>query len=568
MCGLVGLVSSSPRDAEELLRLVHAMQDQHRHRGPDGHGAWSDGRTALGHVRLAIHGDRVLGAQPLVDDTGARLIFNGEIYEPHRVLASLGLSYGSGESDGVALNAVLARRGPTGLAGISGMFAAARHDPADGSVTLVRDTWGQKPLYLRRWRDGWAFASTISALTVLGRLRLRQEAPLEYLMFRSVGGLHTAFDGIEQLAPGSWCRLFPDGRSDRGRYAHPPTGLSDRVAGKMVRHEIDAAIATRVSDTFANAVLLSGGADSSIVAASLHRQRPDASQTTFSIGYDAAGVEDETAHAQRLAEHLGLAHHRLSLAVDEVPDLLLDVARLTEDPIQDPVTLPTLKLARSISAVTKVALSGDGSDEFWGGYARFDDVPNSLADYLARSAVFTAADLGLPAAPLSYLDDIPVPDPTLPALDRVLRLEADNRLRNYHLARIDKLGMAQGLEIRSPFLDVRVSNLAQSLSAEVKRPGGRPKGLLLDAYAGDLPTWLVRRKKQPFSIPLIAWLSDGLRDYAHDRLMSSQTFTSAYLDPALHWKQFRSEPTGANAMRVWSLLQLEAWHDVWNRTLA
>jgi hypothetical protein len=152
----------------------------------------------------------------------------------------------------------------------------------------------------------------------------------------------------------------------------------------------------------------------------------------------------------------------------QVPQLFEEVALLTEDPIEDPVTLPTLLLARRVAQFTKVALSGDGSDEFWGGYARFDNPPASLDEYLPRSMVFGPEELGLKAPPASYLDDVILPAANLPPLDRILRLEAANRLRNYHLARVDKLGMAAALEIRSPFIDARVTRLAQSIRAEIK----------------------------------------------------------------------------------------------------
>jgi asparagine synthase (glutamine-hydrolysing) len=383
-----------------------------------------------------------------------------------------------------------------------------------------------------RWRKGWAFSSTIGALCVaVGALRIRANAPLEYLIYKSVGGLHSSFEGIEQIAPGSWVQIMPDGSLRKGRYTTPPEDCSVAATTKDVRRELDAAVVARATSHFETAVLLSGGADSSIVAASLVRQRPNPKMRAFSIGYDVSGSEDESEHARRMAESLGMPHEVVRLHAIQVPQLFEEVALLTEDPIEDPVTLPTLLLARRVAHFTKVALSGDGSDEFWGGYARFDNPPTSLDEYLLRSIVFRPEELGLSAPPTSYLDDVILPAENLSPLDRILRLDAANRLRNYHLARVDKLGMAASLEIRSPFIDARVTRLAQSIPAEIKRPGGRPKGLLLDAFAADLPDWLLNRKKQPFTVPITTWLAGELRSYARDTLLASDVWVRNFVNP-------------------------------------
>jgi len=150
----------------------------------------------------------------------------------------------------------------------------------------------------------------------------------------------------------------------------------------------------------------------------------------------------------------------------------------------------------------------------------------------------------------------------------VLRLEAANRMRNYHLMRLDKLGMAAALEIRSPFLDARVTGLANRLPGERKRAGGRPKGMLIDAYADALPGWLVQRRKQPFTMPVATWLAGALRDYARHTLGDPNAWVRAFVAPGRYLDAFDAQPTPALASRLWSLLQLEAWHSVWKEQLA
>jgi asparagine synthetase B (glutamine-hydrolysing) len=181
--------------------------------------------------------------------------------------------------------------------------------------------------------------------------------------------------------------------------------------------------------------------------------------------------------------------------------------------------------------------------------------------------VFEPEELGLEAPPASYLDDVILPAANLAPLDRILRLEAANRLRNYHLARVDKLGMAAALEIRSPFIDAHVTRLAQSIPAEIKRPDGRPKGLLLDAFAADLPDWLLNHQKQPFTVPITAWLAGGLRSHSRDTLMASDAWVRNLVNPKPYLEKFDQHAELGTATRLWSLLQLEAWSRVWRKHL-
>ena len=216
----------------------------------------------------------------------------------------------------------------------------------------------------------------------------------------------------------------------------------------------------------------------------------------LTVGYDVGGWQDEHGLAVRLADELGLERRSLIMNGADVPDLMRDTAIALEDPIHDPVTVPTLALSRAAAETSKVVLTGDGSDEFWGGYSRFDKVPESLPAYLERTMVFLPEELGLSEIPQTYLWDIAIPpEGSMSPLDRAMRLEVSNRMRNYHLGRVDKLSMDAGLEARSPFLDLTVTSLAESLPAHLKRPGERPKGLLIDAFSNDLPRWLVERRQ-------------------------------------------------------------------------
>jgi asparagine synthase (glutamine-hydrolysing) len=336
---------------------------------------------------------------------------------------------------------LLARRGPSLLSALNGPFALARYEPTTHRLLLARDRVGKKPLYLAQTPTGWAFASTLAALHVAtGSLRIRPDAIHEHLVFRSVGGQHSAFAGVEQVPPGTWLELDANGILRGGRYWRSPPPDDETVSPDWVREVIDDAVAARADGSCELGVFLSGGLDSAVVAASLRRQRPDQPLRLVSVGYDVAGTEDERPFALRLGAAMGARHDQVIVHGErDVPELMVDAARLLEDPVQDPVTLPTLALARVAATFTRVILTGDGSDELWGGYQRFSAPPVELTDYWPRTAIFRPEELGLAAWPLTYLDGVDLPAMLTDPLDRILRLEFANRLRNYHLSRIDKL---------------------------------------------------------------------------------------------------------------------------------
>jgi len=558
MSGLAGVVFFHERPRPVIEAVLRRMNLAQAFRGPHGEGLWTDGRVGLGHRRLAMAGDENHGREPLADAQGCQLVFNGELWRPAEVMDRLGHSFEPGESDARVMHVLLRDRGPEGLSHVEGPFAAVRYDPSAGKLLLVRDAWGQKPLYYYRTPQAFYFASTVTAMkAAVPGLGVRQEALMD-LVYRSVGGNHSAFQGLEQLGPGCWLELDVAGRQMGGRWFHPPHPQRADIAPEEVRETIDYAVKSRLDASSELGVFLSGGLDSSVVADSAVRQAEGGQLRFYSIGYDVPGQHDERPLARQMVQRYPFQHEEITLSSGQLPQLLEEVARFTEDPIQDPVTLSTLVLGRAASQRSRCVLTGDGSDEFWGGYERFDNPPAELDDYLPRTQIFTPEELGLRQAPASYLDDIELPPMSWKPLDRILLTEARNRMRNYHLARIDKLGMASGLEVRSPFLDRRVTTLALSIPAARKRPGDVPKGLLLEAFREFLPQWLLERKKQPFSLPIHSWLTGPLRDYARATL--GPHCRTAALVPAAPYLAALDTPQGeSRAARVWSLLTLEAW---------
>jgi len=267
MCGIAGVVFDAPRDEAEILRMVRAMCEAERHRGPDGQELWTNGRVGLGMVRLAVVGSADRGRQPIKDEQGCQLVFNGELYEPARVMSSLGGYFDKEDCDGTALLRLLRARGVTGLRDVGAMFSLALYDPRADEVLLARDAWGEKPLYMTHIAGGLAFASTIAALhTVSGPLSIRAGAMQECLIFKSVGGNQSAFEDVSQLPAGSWMRVARDGTLESGRWLEVRDPGAPAERSEEIRERLVQAITSRCGDRYRNAVFLSGGLDSSIVA--------------------------------------------------------------------------------------------------------------------------------------------------------------------------------------------------------------------------------------------------------------------------------------------------------------
>ncbi|MAD19061.1 MAG: hypothetical protein CMJ52_02425 [Planctomycetaceae bacterium] len=564
MCGIAGIFhpgrSRPPGRMETVARAMLRAMD---YRGPDHLGCWADDRFAAGTVRLSITGGGRRANQPLVDEQGGVFVFNGELYDPAEVARRMGSEYDPEDSDGTVLARLVRDRGPGGLRGISAMFALARHDPRDGSLLLARDAYGQKPLYHRTLGDGTlVFGSTIAAVHAAGGpLRVREAAIDECLLFKSVGGCATGFEEVEQLPPGGWLRIDRDGVATRGIWNEfPDPGSAPDPSPEEIREAILEAIRKRLNPRFRPTVFLSGGLDSSMVTAGVCRSPlGELEPLALSIGYDVGTSEDETDHARRLTRELGIPHEVVMLRAAEVPDLMERVSGFLEDPVADPITIPFFHIAGVAAAETKVVLTGDGADEFWGGYDRFADPPDSVDEYLPRSMVFKPEEIGRESYPPSYLAGVPLEDRLRP-LDRIMRMEVRNRLRNYHLARIDKLSMAHGLEARCPFLDATVSRMAMQIPGSLKRDGSRVKIPLLEASENLLPRWLLDRRKQPFTGPVLGWLRSSLRPRLLDLAHGADPRLSARVAiPTLIDSLDRPEAAGGIANRLWTLLVLETW---------
>jgi asparagine synthase (glutamine-hydrolysing) len=566
VCGIAGFIGDfgGPDRPAALTRMTATLV----HRGPDGAGAWLDDHAALGHRRLAIIDLTEGGAQPMIGASGAVITFNGEIYNYQELRADLeavGERFHS-DSDTEVLLRLFEREGERCLDRLVGMFAFAIWDQRRGKLFIARDRMGKKPFAYLHDGHRFAFASEIKALLTLPEVVSRAEIdPLALSDFLSLGYIltpKTAFKNIRRL-PAAHCGWFdPHTRtlttSEYWRLDH--FVLADRIAHdgrarEAFRAALDDAVRLRLRSDVPVGIFLSGGMDSSTVAA-LAREHTHGEVKAFCVGFAEASY-DESPHAQRVADHLGIP---LTVLTNPIPDaeLVATLMAFTDEPFADTSILPTYLLNVSARRHVTVALTGDGADEILAGYPTYranqyhrlaQKLPRPALQSLSRVAhhvlkpryrkvgwdfkirkFLSGHDLSPQRAHYSWREIFPDHDkrrlmsPDLlracgdydpfdsfaAAFDRVkgasfldqsLYVDVKTWLQDDILVKADRMSMAASLEVRSPFMDHRVVELAAQLAPSAKMDARRQKVILKEIMAPHLPPAIIGRGKAGFGAP-------------------------------------------------------------------
>lgn len=607
MCGFVGVrrLDGAPVGPA----LLTGLADRLAHRGPDGHGVWVGDGVGLAHRRLAII-DLAGSPQPLHSADGlAHVAFNGEILNYRELRATLDYPY-STDGDTEVLLALHRLRGPLAVEELRGQFAYALHDDTDGTTWLVRDRLGIIPLFVLHTDRFVAFASEAKALLPLvpGGPRVDEASLDAYLRGRAVPGPHTLFAGITKLLPGHVMSIDADGAVATRRYWSPPSASEVRLLEEHVAvEEVSAALTNSIDANLVSDVpvgtYLSGGLDSSLITALVAR-RHGPGVPTFSAGFG-DGRFDELPHARVVSEHLETDHVEVQIRPDDFAGAWEKLTWHRDAPLSEPADLAVHKLALAAGERVKVVLSGEGSDELFGGYpkhrfaratagARY--VPLGLrrmaavgmgllpsqptldrmsiaaralaarseADRLAAwFSPFTEAERAGLLAPTPASRTLP--GPTFAdgdALRRMLLADLDGWLPDNLLERGDRMTMAASVELRPPFLDHDLVELAFRLPTSVKVRRGSGKWVVKEVARPLLPAGIVDRPKSGFKVPLDVWFRDGLRDLAWDRLLAPSSFVTSVFDRAAVRAVLEQHDSGRRdeAIRIWTLLGLELWH--------
>lgn len=611
MCGIVGVVRFDGRPVEEA--LVRNMASLLAHRGPDGEGFWTDGSVGFGHRRLSII-DVVGSPQPMATPDGRwHLTFNGEILNYRALRKELTYSFRT-EGDTETLLAAHATRGTTAVDSLEGQFAYAIHDAQEQAVWLVRDRLGILPLYYHLDDRLLVFASEVKALApaLATRMEVDELSLGDYLAYRSVPAPHTLFKGVRKLPQGHYLRVGPDGATRSTRYwSVPPSGsrpISDEAAVSLVadalQRSVDAAL---VADVPVGAYL-SGGVDSSLIVALVSRARAGEGVETFSAGFGDARA-DELPYARQVSRHLGTTHHEVAVGPQDFQDLWRRLTWHRDAPISEPADIAVFRLAQLARQRVKVVLSGEGSDELFGGYPKHryarwaglaDVLPpavrqpllSSVQRLLPRSATRPRVLVRAMAAPTSAdrLESWFAPFTAKERLEllghgdrhgqeavtradgdvlrRMLFVDCHGWLAENLLERGDRMSMAASLELRPPFLDHRLVELAFSLPSRVKVRNGQTKWVVKEVARRYLPAEIVDRRKVGFRVPLDVWFREGLQDMAWDMLLGADSFVAQVTDRSALRALLESHRSGRRneEIRIWSLLCLEVWHQVFFRS--
>jgi asparagine synthase (glutamine-hydrolysing) len=545
MCGIAVRFNSSGVATRLDLRLIH-------HRGPDSQGEWRspDGRSWLGNTRLAIVDLSPSGAQPMTDpDTGNVIVTNGEIYNHLHVREKLGGNVAwRGTSDTETLLVGYARWGRGVVDRLKGMFAFAIFDAGRNELFLARDRLGQKPLYYVIEPGGMRAASEVKVL-LTGSEKITSAAISSYLQWGASPESSLLHGEVQVLPAGHAMTIASDGQMKTWRYW--PAQKAFRTSTDNVLSRLRALIETSVQEHLLADVpvasFLSGGIDSSIVTA-LAAQKLQHKLQTYSVGFDLAEF-DESAIAREIADRYRTDHHQIRLSEDEVIESVTEAVAKLDLPSVD--ALNTYIVARAVAAHgVKVALSGLGGDELFGGYPSFRDVPRlqllsalpsflrwivafptGLADRLAdlprsgnpgelaqwRRRFFTDEDLrqaGLPIAREQYDQPLALPDD----FAQISWAELTGYMRRMLLRDADQMSMAVSLEMRVPFLDHALVEYVLGLPVVVKKRYRGSKGLLVEACRDLLPASVYDRPKAGFVLPMKQWMRGPLASFVEEGL--------------------------------------------------
>ena len=637
MCGITGYWTRRG-DPAAWLRDLGASVEALRNRGPDDHGVWvrPGGRVALGHTRLSILDLSPLGHQPMRSAEGElTMVFNGEVYNFATIrgeLEALGHRFRStGDSE-----VVLAAIREWGIAAVDkfiGMFAIAIWNERERRLMLLRDRMGVKPLYFAWNGNNFWFGSELKALRAFEAWEpeLDRDALGEYLQYGYVSAPRSIYKNVSKLQPGHWLELGEVGEPVARRYWSPherlePLEASDEELERQLEFLMVDAFRYRMVSDVPVGVFLSGGIDSSTVAAILQRHG-GGEVRTFTIGFDDPRF-NEAPHAKAVADYLGTRHVEQIVTARDMDAVLPQWSELFDEPFGDSSGVPTFLVSKLARQHVKVALSADGGDELFNGYNHYGIVAEreramARLPHAARAAfasslgvlgsgrLRTAANLmpmpmGLKHATrrnvVERLEKLRV---MLPALDRTLVYDlamsswtpwevghllgaatvpretvapqfasfaeqmAHRDIRHFLpddiLVKVDRTTMATGLEGREPLLDHRLAEFALRLPMRLRRGPLGPKHLLRRVLYKLVPREILERPKQGFGIPLAGWLRGELAPLVHEYLAPQRIRDAGILDPDMVARtvtNFRDGGTGNDRLDMQKLWYLIAF-ELW-----
>ena len=592
MCGIAGFLNFLPSRSPQAIRdLVLAMNQAQAHRGPDADGYWADAenRCHLGHRRLSIIDLSTAANQPMLDETGRyAMAFNGEIYnfkDLRRDLEARGIQFRTHSDTEVLLRLFIAE-GPAAFKRCDGMFAVAIYDTHTKTLTLARDRCGEKPLYVATTAGFFAFASELRALTALPDFtyEISETGLALYMALRYVPPPRTIFEGIGKLEPGCFLQIGPDGVQRRERYFHFQIDDARAAApqdidayAEQVEAALQSSLEARLNSDVPLGAFLSSGVDSSLVCAILAKKMQRRLHT-YTVGFaDDAQSEDTAARA--IARHLGTQHEDFVFGAADFDAICGKIGTLLDEPNGDRSCVPTYLLSQFARQHVKVAISGDGGDELFAGYGRYIAFMAQTAQTKWPSAAaipqyyFSAA---LPVFPWQAIQDVApggmgevqgftgsfgnlFTAPGRNMLNALRLLDFETYMPGAVLAKVDRMSMQHGLEVRTPYLSPALMALSSTAPLPALFDGKAQKAVLRRLMAKYVPQEFAYAPKKGFGMPASVFLQNADRVRAEINSAIGALAQSSFFAARKGSIEKLAVWAGHNTNSIWATIVLGKW---------
>lgn len=627
MCGISGFIDFRKNTSSDV---VVKMKDALSHRGPDDSDIFfkqNDLATiGLGHNRLSIIDLSPLGHQPMkVDDL--TIVFNGEIYnyeETRNKLIADGVSFKSHSDTEVILRA-FQKWGIRCIDNFRGMFAFVIYDEANQKIWMVRDRVGVKPLYFYHHDGLILFASELKSFHQHPRFKKNIDlgSLALFLTYSYLPGPHSIFENVKKLEPAHYLEISLRDQTVKNNeywsvidcYNQPTLDISEEEALRETEKVLTESFNYRMVADVPVGVFLSGGFDSSAVASLLQKDRKERLKT-FTIGFDVTGF-DEAPEARKVAKHLGTDHTEYYCKPEDALAIIPRLPEIYDEPFADNSSVPSVLVSQLARKSVTVALSGDGGDEIFAGYGKFNqslkfsggwsggkkvlsgamglvnpehvpyfrskynfatryekmrlifgsnnasEVMKIIAQYIPHTEVRKLLRGSYPDLKTSF--DINGELKNNDALARLLAVDYITFLVDNNLTKMDRATMSVALEGREPFLDQKVIELVAHIPSELKIKDGVNKYLLKQIVYKYLPKEMMDRPKKPFIAPLSVWFMKQLKDFFFQYLDGDRLKKEGYFNPEPIVKmrdQFLAG-TPISHQKLWNLLMFQMWHERW-----
>jgi asparagine synthase (glutamine-hydrolysing) len=633
MCGISGFYNKKIT-IEEANVSINSMLKAIHHRGPDDFGTSQFGAMNLGHKRLSIHDLTEAGHQPMLSPCDRfEIVFNGEIYNFEDLRSELSFTEWRGHSDTEVMLLAITEWGiERALQKFNGMFAFALWDKEKGNLTLARDRFGEKPLYYYYHNGVFAFASEVKCFEALDNLDLKidRSALTHHLETSYIPAPLSIYTNVKKVIPGGMLTFTPLNGISESTYwelnkeidkAKSNLFTCEKEAVHVLDETLKKAVKLRMASDVPLGAFLSGGVDSSLVVALMQSQSVKP-VNTFSIGFDVPGY-NEAEYAKKVANHLGTNHTEHYLSPQDALDIIPKLGGMFDEPFSDSSQIPTYLVSAMAKKQVTVCLSGDGGDELFSGYTRYQLVPDlwRKLQYVPFRNTFAKVIQHAPSNVLEKflfflkpyankyssvgalgpkikvfgelissqdIDELykltmktwknaqeividgkkqkiwePKCNSVISEIEKMMYQDSIAYLSGDILTKVDRTAMAVSLEGRIPLLDPSVAEVAWRMPLEMKQKGECGKWALKQVLYRYLPQEMMERPKMGFAIPIHLWLRSELKEWVSDLLSVERLNRQGLYRSTEISSRLKKHLSGEenNSAYLWDVLMVQSWLD-------